>query len=475
MAEITKAQYLRTIPKVDELLAAADIRELLATHPREVVVDGIRAALEGVRRTILETDNLEGLPEGMVRLPRLVELVRQEITTRSTPRLRRAINATGIIIHTNLGRSPLGTHVMAHMIDVARGYSNLEYDLDTGARGSRYEHVEELLCRLSGAEASLVVNNNAGAVLLALNTLAAGRDVIVSRGELVEIGGGFRVPEVMARSGAVLHEVGTTNRTHRYDYERAVGPSTAMILKVHTSNYQVVGFTAEVSVEELVELGRRHDLPVMHDLGSGCFIDLSAYGLRREPTVQDAVKAGADVITFSGDKLLGGPQTGIILGRRPIVDRIKINPLNRALRIDKLTLAALERTLLYYLDEEEAIREIPTLRMITASATSLRRKASRLLRLLRRHEPPAEISIVRGVSRVGGGALPIQELPTWTVAIAPHHGSVEALEEALRHGSPPIVARIADDHLILDVRTIQNDEFALVATGVSTSLLAMHG
>jgi L-seryl-tRNA(Ser) seleniumtransferase len=470
MSQKERNQLLRQIPKVDELLATQEIKELLRVHPNEVVREGIRNGLERLRQTILHVPKVEDVAKETLSLARLLPLLEEEIARQVAPHLRRAINATGVVIHTNLGRSPLSERALRNLVEISRGYSNLEYDLAKGARGSRYVHVEEILLRLSGAEGGLVVNNNAGAVLLALNTLAAGREVIVSRGELVEIGGAFRIPDVMARSGATLREVGTTNRTHLRDYEEAINSNTALLLKVHTSNYRVIGFTAEVQLEELVQLGRHYNLPVMNDLGSGCFIDFAPYGLEKEPTVQEAVKAGADVVTFSGDKLLGGPQSGIILGKKGLIDGIKGNPLNRALRIDKLTLAALESTLIAYLSEGEAIKEIPTLCMLTIPLAELRKRARRLEHLLKRETQGAFIEMVQETSQVGGGALPLQNLPTWAVAVKPHKARVETLEAELRNQDPPIIARITDDRLVLDLRTIQADEFRLIAHGMAQAL-----
>ncbi len=470
MPQSERSEYLRKIPKVDQLLATEEVKGLLHAYPKEVVLEGIRRGLERLRRDIVQTERLEDLRTETFALPQLLTLFEEEIARQVRPHLRRAINATGVVIHTNLGRSPLSEKALRHLVEVSRGYSNLEYDISRGERGSRHVHVEEVLLRLSGAGAALVVNNNAGAVLLALNSIATGREVVVSRGELVEIGGAFRIPDVMARSGAILKEVGTTNRTHPRDYEAAIGENTALLLKAHTSNYRVVGFTAEVSLEELVRLGKRHDIPVMNDLGSGCFIDLSRYGLEKEPTVQEAIEAGADLVTFSGDKLLGGPQAGIILGKRELIESIKVNPLTRALRIDKLTLAALESTLICYLSEEEAVKEIPTLRMLTTSPEQLRTRARRLARLLKQETGGAEIEVIRGHSQVGGGALPLQDLPTWAVAVRPQRASVETLETTLRKQNPPIIARIASDHLILDLRTIYDDEFRAIAHGMAQAL-----
>jgi L-seryl-tRNA(Ser) seleniumtransferase len=470
MSQKERSQLLRKIPKVDELLATQEVKELLKIHPNEVVREGIRNGLERLRQAILSATKAEDITDQTFTLSRLLPLFKEEIAKQVSPHLRRAINATGVVIHTNLGRSPLSERALRQVEEVSKGYSNLEYDLVKGTRGSRYAHVEEILLRLSGAEGGIVVNNNAGAVLLALNTLAVGREVIVSRGELVEIGGAFRIPDVMARSGATLREVGTTNRTHLRDYEEAIGENTALLLKVHTSNYRVVGFTAEVSLEALVQLGKKYNRPVLNDLGSGCLIDLSAYGLQKEPTVQEAIQAGADVVTFSGDKLLGGPQAGIILGKKELIDGIKGNPLNRALRIDKLTLAALESTLIAYLSEEGAIQEIPTLRMLTIPLAQLRKRTRRLERLLKRETEGAFIEIIPEHSQVGGGSLPLQNLPTWAVAVKPHKARVEALEAELRNQDPPIIARISDDRLILDLRTIQADELRTIAQGMAQAL-----
>jgi L-seryl-tRNA(Ser) seleniumtransferase len=360
------------------------------------------------------------------------------------------------------------------MIDISKTYSNLEYDLDLGERGSRYSHVEETLCRLSGAESALVVNNNAGAVLLALNTMAEGREVVVSRGELVEIGGAFRIPDVMKRSGVLLKEVGTTNRTHLSDYQEAIGSQTALLLKVHASNFRVMGFTSSVPLPDLVQLGRQYDIRVMDDLGSGCLLDLTQYGLEKEPTVQEAIATGADVVTFSGDKLLGGPQAGIILGKRNLLDQVKINPLTRALRIDKLTLAALESTLLLYLDQKIAMREIPTLRMLSLDIGKLKRRGRRLLKGLSEGiKKEATLALREDVSQVGGGALPLQELPTMVLAIKTFHVSVNGLEENLRKGDPPIISRISKDELVLDMRTVFDEEIPLLAVGVEKALHRM--
>jgi len=466
-----RKQLLRKIPSVDEILSRPEIVDLLKTYSRAVVVEAIRKGLGRLRSEILNKEELSGLEDALFSFENLYPLFQKEIELQSQPRLRRVINATGVVIHTNLGRSPLHPSALQHMIEVSKTYSNLEYDLDLGERGSRYTHVEGILCRLSRAESAIVVNNNAGAVLLALNTLAEGREVIVSRGELIEIGGAFRIPDVMKRSGALLREVGTTNRTHLSDYQKAICPQTALLLKVHTSNFRVMGFTSEVPLQELVQLGREYQLPVINDLGSGCLVDLTLYRLEKEPTVQEAIKTGVDVVTFSGDKLLGGPQAGIILGKKALLDQIKVNPLTRALRIDKLTLAALESTLILYLDEERAMEEIPTLRMLKVDRNILKKRGRRLLkRLPEMVQKRTELSLKEDISQVGGGALPLQELPTIVLALKPIDFSVNRLEESLRKGEPPIISRISKEELILDMRTVFYEEIPLLAVGIEKAL-----
>jgi L-seryl-tRNA(Ser) seleniumtransferase len=464
-------ELLRRIPGVDEILALPQILQLLSLYPRPVVVSAIRKGLEGLRKDLLAREEIPETAESLFSAESLLPRFQREIDRQVRPRLRPVINATGVVVHTNLGRSPLHPSALQCMLDISRGYSNLEFDLLRGERGSRHSHVEEVLCRLSGAESALVVNNNAAAVLLTLNTLAEGKEVIVSRGELVEIGGAFRIPDVMKRSGATLKEVGTTNRTYLSDYERAIGPETALLLKVHTSNFRVMGFSSEASHQDLVDLGRRYHLPVVNDLGSGCFVDLSRYGLEKEPTVQEAVKAGLDIITFSGDKLLGGPQAGVIVGRKSFLDRIKVNPMTRALRIDKLTLAALEATLLLYLDEERAVEEIPTLRMLCVDTGKLKRRGNRLFkRISGVTKEKAKFTLRTDVSQVGGGALPLQQLPTIVLAVRPFGLSPNRLEENLRRGDPPIVSRIHKDELLFDMRTVFDHEIPLLAKGIEAAL-----
>ncbi len=471
MSPSPREQVLRKIPSVDEILLRPEVANLLKRHPRTVVVEAIRRGLARLRSEILNEKDLSHSEESFFFFDRLYPLFQREIDLQIQPQLRRVINATGVVLHTNLGRSPLHPAALQHMADVARSYSNLEYNLDLGERGSRYIHVEGILCRLSGAESAMAVNNNAGAVLLALNTLAEGREVIVSRGELVEIGGAFRIPDVMKRSGALLREVGTTNRTYISDYQKAISPQTALLLKVHTSNFRVMGFTSDASLQDLVQLGREHHIPVMDDLGSGCFVDLTRYGLEKEPTVQEAIKAGVDLVTFSGDKLLGGPQAGILLGKKDLLDQIKINPLTRALRIDKLTLAALESTLLLYLDEERALDEIPALRMLKVDQGILKKRGRRLLeKLPETIKKRTSAALREDISQVGGGALPLQELPTIIVAVKPVDFSVNRLEENLRKADPPIISRISKDELVLDMRTVSDEEIPLLAAGIERAL-----
>ena len=471
MSPSRRQQILRKIPSVDEILSRSEMADLLKVHPRTVVVEAIRKGLGQLREEILHKEDLSDLEESFFSFENLYSLFRREIDQQVQPRLRRVINATGVVIHTNLGRSPLHPSALQHLNEVAKTYSNLEYDLNLGERGSRYTHVEEILCRLSGSESALVVNNNAGAVLLCLNTLAEGREVIVSRGELVEIGGAFRIPDVMKRSGAILKEVGTTNRTHLSDYQKAISSQTALLLKVHTSNFRVMGFTSDVSLQDLVQLGKQHRLPVVDDLGSGCLIDLTQYGLEKEPTVQETIKTGVDAVTFSGDKLLGGPQAGIVLGKKKFLDLFKINPLTRALRIDKLTLAALESTLLLYFDEKRAMEEIPTLQMLSLDTRRLKRRGNRLLkRMSGMTNKGMTFTLREDVSQVGGGALPLQELPTIVIAIKPLDFSVNSLEENLRKGDPPIISRISKEELILDMRTVIDEEVSLLAVGLEKTL-----
>ena len=454
-------ERLRQLPSVDRLLGEAAVRTLVSVYGHRQTVDGLRAVLDLAR---VEVRAGAGVPDASV----LAARANAWLQERLAPTLRPVINATGVIIHTNLGRAPLSAATRAAMEAVSQGYSTLEYDLQAGRRGHRTVHAERLLCELTGAESALVVNNNAGAVLLALTGLAQGRGVIVSRGQLVEIGGGFRVPDVMAQSGARLIEVGTTNRTHLRDYAAALEnhEDVALLLRAHHSNFRIVGFTTEPSLPELVTFGAEHSLPVLDDLGSGALLDTAPYGLAHEPTVQESIDAGAAVVCFSGDKLLGGPQAGVIVGAAEYVEPLKRHPLARALRADKLCLAGLQATLLHYL-REEAVEKIPVWRMIATPLSEIVPRARTWQQSLRRAGIPTEI--VDGRSTVGGGSLPGETLPTKLVAlIVPHPDRVAA---DLRAAAPPVVARIEQDRLVLDPRTVmpeEEEELLEVVKGVLT-------
>ena len=464
-----KQEVLRSLPGVDSLLDLLEKTDTAVSTPRSLVIRCIRDVLGRLRDDILtagEGDTVPPLSEESILL-----MVQDAIRATMSFNLKHVVNATGVIIHTNLGRSPLPEKAAKHLTRIASQYSNLEFDLEKGKRGSRYSAVEDILCELTGAQGAIVVNNNAGAVFLASDTLAAGREVVVSRGQLVEIGGSFRIPDVMARSGAHLVEVGTTNRTHLADYERAIGEKTALILKVHSSNYRVVGFTSEVSLKELVALGKRFGIPVMEDLGSGCFIDFSKYGLTKEPTVQEAIKTDVDVVTFSGDKMLGGPQAGIILGKKALIEKIKQNPMNRALRIDKMTLAALEAILHIYRDEKDAVSSIPTLRMLTLPKQDITRRAKKLKKRFDNWgDGRLNVLLLDGSSRVGGGALPLEDLYTTLVGVEIDNVSVVALERFMRGLDPPIVGRIEDDRFVIDLRTVQKNEEVFIEQRLRSAL-----
>ncbi len=449
------------LPGVDNVLEHAGTMSFFENIPKRVMVKSIRETLETLRNRILTAKR--NIREESLSQDRIIELVKAVAKKAMTLNLKNLVNATGVVVHTNLGRSLLPEEVIENIAAIAGRYSNLEYDLDAGKRGSRYSIIEDILCEISGAQAAMVVNNNAGAVLLCLDTIARGREVIVSRGELVEIGGSFRIPDVMAKSGSILKEVGTTNRTHLKDYENAVNDNTALLLKVHRSNYSIIGFTSEVSLKELVELGNRHSRLVMEDLGSGTFIDFSRYGLVKEPSVQESVAAGADVVTFSGDKLLGGPQAGIIVGKKNHLEQIKKNPLARALRIDKLTLAALEATFCLYRDEAKAVRRIPTLRMLTMDINEIEQRASKLMENLKKIDASRlRISLIELSSKAGGGALPLLELPSKGLMIQIEGLSANTLEINMRKNSPPIIGRIEDDAFIIDLRTLQDDDLLII-------------
>jgi L-seryl-tRNA(Ser) seleniumtransferase len=460
---------LRMLPGIDHILELAKTEPFFENIPKSVLTRSSRLVVETLRTDILQSKT--AITEQQLSDVSILDMVKRHVKKTMTPNLIRTINATGVVVHTNLGRSLLADDAVENLLTIAKRYSNLEFDLAKGKRGSRYSSVESILCELSGAEAAMVVNNNAGAVLLCLETIAKDKKVIVSRGELVEIGGSFRIPDVMAKSGGILKEVGTTNRTHLKDYEKAIEHDTGLLLKVHTSNYSIVGFTANISLADLVTLGAKFQIPVMKDLGSGTFIDFSAYGLAKEPTVQETVATGPDVVTFSGDKLLGGPQAGIIVGKKTFVDEIKQNPLTRALRIDKLTLAALESTLRHYRSQNEALNAIPTLRMITRPLDDLNAQAKTLENMLKGlGDTRLTFSRINIFSKVGGGALPLLSLPSRGLSVKIKGLTPNALEKHLRNNAIPIIGRIEEDIFVLDMRTLQNDELPLIKNAVEKVL-----
>lgn len=457
---MNKNLLYRRIPKVDVLLEDEKIRELTEQYSYDTVLEAVREELDKLRALI---GTCEDEAEGIREIEQLSVRIQEAVKVMHTPNMRTVINGTGTILHTNLGRAPIGERHMRHIADIAMNYSNLEYNLEAGARGERYSHFEKLLCKITGAEAAMAVNNNAAAVMLILSTMGKGKEVIVSRGELVEIGGKFRIPDVMEQSGATLVEVGTTNKTHYTDYENAITEETAALLKVHTSNYRIVGFTDNVSIAELVPLGKEREIPVIEDLGSGVLIDLSKYGLTCEPTVQDSVRNGADVVCFSGDKLLGGPQAGIIVGKKKYIDQMKKNQLTRALRIDKFTAATLEVVLQEYLSEEKAIQNIPALRMITKEIEEITRDAQELEALLQQAELPAQIQMEPCESQIGGGSLPLERIPSMAVTIHPEKITTAELELRLRHMSIPMIVRTMNDKIVIDVRTVDKKWYPNIA------------
>lgn len=464
-----KINLFTLIPKVDDLLNNPLINELNNQVPRVIILESIREEIDLLRIKIREDD----IEEEEVRktISNLPKQIINRALRKNKNKLRRVVNGTGVVLHTNLGRSLISEEIIENVADIASNYSNLEYDLNLGERGSRYSHLEDIIKTITGGESAMVVNNNAAAVMLVLSTMAKGREVIVSRGELIEIGGSFRVPEVMAQSGAQLVDVGTTNKTHIWDYENVINENTSALMKVHTSNYRILGFTSSVSIEELRELKEKYDIPLIEDIGSGVLIDLSKYGLEYEPTVQDSIKKGVDIITFSGDKLLGGPQAGIIVGKRKYIDEMKKNPLTRAFRVDKFTISALESTLKLYLDEEQAVKKIPTLNMLTISLDELEDKAVRLKDILCNEvDNKIEIEIVDELSEVGGGSLPLEKLPTKCLTLYPKEMSVSKFERNLRSFTTPIITRVYRDKIYIDLRTVKYSEFDIVLNGVVYAL-----
>ena len=456
----TAKDLLRNIPKVDALCQLSRFQG----EQGVALTEAVRAVLVRLREKILA-----GEIQTMPNEEQLGDWVSQTLHLLERPSLRRVINGTGVILHTNLGRACLSQQAAKAVTQVAYGYSTLEYDVEKGERGSRYAHVERLLCKLTGAEAAMAVNNNAAAVLLVLSALPRGKEVLLSRGEMVEIGGSFRVPEVMEQGGAILKEVGTTNKTHLSDYAKAITPETGALLKVHTSNYRIMGFTESVKASELVDLAHTHGIPVLEDMGSGALVPLQQFGILDEPHVQQSVQAGIDVITFSGDKMLGGPQAGIIIGKKKYIDLIKKHPLTRAVRIDKLTLAALEATLRSYA-QDRAQEEVPVIAMLSATRESLRPKADKLFQLLQGGST-YQAELVEEFGQVGGGSVPTQLLPSWAVAITPKEVGPELLEARLRtQGDIPIVGRIYRGRYLLDVRTLFEEDFPYLVQSIHTAL-----
>jgi L-seryl-tRNA(Ser) seleniumtransferase len=443
---------LRELPAVSRLLAHPRTERLLVRFNREYVVRACRETLDQLRRAAAHGDELD---PAALDADAILGAVESRLGAADTDGLQRVVNATGTVLHTNLGRALLPQAAMDALLRAGAHPVNLEYDVAQGERGRREQVIDALLTELTGAEAATVVNNNAAAVLLALNTLATGKEVLVSRGELIEIGGAFRIPEIMARSGAILREVGTTNRTHAADYEDAITEQTALLLKVHTSNYRIVGFVADVDLGDLVSIGRRHSVPVMEDLGSGALVDLSRYGLPKEPVVGERIALGADLVTFSGDKVLGGPQAGLVAGKAALVTQLARNPLHRALRCGKLTIAALEATLRLYRESASIADDIPALRAFTRPIAEVEETASRALPALASALGPGfHVTVDEGTSQIGSGALPIEEIPTRVLVV--EHDELEAhhIAAKFREAKPPIIGRVKDGRFLLDARTI---------------------
>ncbi|HEY2923683.1 MAG TPA: L-seryl-tRNA(Sec) selenium transferase [Candidatus Eisenbacteria bacterium] len=464
-----KRAELRSLPSVGSLLESPELSFLLRRAPHAVIAGAARDAIAAARASLRgrgPRTTAEIPPRGAI----LLDAVRR-VEAALLPSPRPVINATGIVLHTNLGRAVLAEEAVQAVAETARRYTDLELDLDAGARGSRMKHVEPLLTELLGAEAALVVNNNAAAMLLALNTFALGKEAVVSRGQLVEIGGNFRIPEILVRAGAVLREVGTTNKTRLRDYERAIGPATGIILRVHPSNFAMVGFTEEVTREELVALARKRRLPLVEDIGSGALIDFTRWGLPAEPIAREALARGVSVVCFSGDKLLGGPQAGILAGKRSLIAALRANPMARALRVDKLSLAALVATLRLYRDPEKLAAAIPTLRMLGDSVSSVRARAEEILRVLGADRASqGRVEMVACTTEVGGGAMPLARVPSYALALRPARGRVEDLARSLRTGPDPVIGRIESGRLLLDLRTVSRDELPKLAASIVRAL-----
>ena len=453
---------LKGLPKIDDVIGLLEKNGIYAKASKDIVREACREVVQSLRDQILSAAD-KTLPSVSPDAASAARSVEEIVAGLHRFKLKRLVNATGVILHTNLGRAPLCSEAVDRIVEVGRGYSNLEFDLIRGERGLRYDHVGGLICALTGAEDALIVNNNAAAVLLTLNTLAEHKEAIVSRGELIEIGGEFRIPDVMTKSNSILREVGTTNRTRLADYEKAIGPNTGVILKVHTSNYRIVGFTEEAELVPLVALGKHHGIPVFDDLGSGCLVDLAAFGLQHEPTVREVLGSGVDVVTFSGDKLLGGPQAGIIVGKKDIVARIKKNPLNRALRIDKFTLAALEATLMHYLAPGDAPRNLRSLKALTEPQGDVRKRARKLMGKLKRAGLSGlTYELKDSMAAAGGGSLPTEDIPSAVVAVKSAKMPASRMEARLRRAAVPVIVRVDEDEILIDLRTVAEDEFGFV-------------
>jgi L-seryl-tRNA(Ser) seleniumtransferase len=457
-----ESNILRKLPSVEELMSTPEVAQLAKEHDRDLVVGAARSVIDEVRLEILKSDQSD-LAEEAVSLDSLSSRVVSCVEAKFAPSLRWAINAAGIILHTGLGRAMMPESAIEAVNDVIKGYCTLATDIEKGQRCSRDVHFSDLLCEVTGAEAATVANNNAAATMLVLNTLAKGKEVIVSRGQLVEIGGSFRMPEVMESSGAILREVGATNKTHLRDYASAINENTGAILRVHMSNYRIVGFFEEPSIEDMAKLGREHNLPIIDDLGSGALVDLSEFGLEGEPMVSDSIKAGVDVACFSGDKLIGGPQAGIMVGKAEVIRSIKKNPLARALRVGKMEVAALEATLRLFLEPGKLKEQHPIYRMLSLSIDEIEARAQAIANGLRESaSDSAEISVVNGTSQVGSGSVPAEMMPTRLLSVRPESMSADTLARRLRYGSPPIFARIHQEAVLFDFRTIQPGEDELV-------------
>ena len=467
---MNKGKLFAQLPSVDEILKHDCIKNLIIECSRSLVVENIRENIDNLRDIIVKLDK-DSLNDFKIDEDDLIKCIIKSSKENYSSSLKKVINGTGVVLHTNLGRSLVSEKIINEAMQIASRYSNLEYDLNSGNRGSRYDHVESVIKKITGAESVLVVNNNAAAVLLVLNTLAQKKEVIVSRGELVEIGGSFRIPSVMKMSGCILAEVGTTNKTHLKDYEEMINENTAAILKVHTSNYKILGFTKSVDVDELSDLSKKYNVPMVEDIGSGLFIDVSKYGLSYEPTVMDSLKKGVDIITFSGDKMLGGPQAGIIIGKKEYIDKMKNNQLTRALRVDKITLAILEATFKLYLDQTKAIDNIPILKMLTCTMETIISKSNQLVNKILSKNLDIQIRIEDGFSKVGGGSMPLEQLITKNIIITPNKISAGQLEKKLRFSNGHIIARVNNDTYILDARTIFEDEFDVIANELQSALM----